>query len=163
MGSWPMLMILLVLVATLFYQNEPGTPPFFGLKSPTSPLLFGVLQEAHTLQFYLSFRGKWGTNDEESCDIEHQDLSYVEIRKIEKALSAARNPASLTNWGSSLSAKFFNWEMFSITRLRDAVRHEILSDWQILIPSILLGYRNHPSGKTLQRIRLSTHETWSCP
>jgi len=34
------------MVATLFYQNEPGAPPFFGLKSPTNSLLFGVFQEA---------------------------------------------------------------------------------------------------------------------
>jgi len=46
MGSWPIPMILLVLVATLFYQNEPGALSFLGLKSPTNPLLFGVLQEA---------------------------------------------------------------------------------------------------------------------
>ena len=46
MASWPMLLILLVLVATLFYQNEPGAPSVFGLKWPTNPLLFGVLQEA---------------------------------------------------------------------------------------------------------------------
>jgi len=35
------------MAATLFYQNESGTPSFFGLKSPTNSLLFDVLQEAH--------------------------------------------------------------------------------------------------------------------
>jgi hypothetical protein len=42
------------MVATLFYQNEPGTPSFFGLKSPTNSLLFGVLQEAPLFDYYAS-------------------------------------------------------------------------------------------------------------
>ena len=44
-------------------------------------------------------RGKWGVNDEESCGIEHEDLSYVEMTNCKLKIKDAQTSCpSCSSW-----------------------------------------------------------------